>query len=38
VIAWTPLLVFILVLGVFPGLLFNLTDDAVQVVAKAFGG
>jgi NADH-quinone oxidoreductase subunit M len=37
-IAWTPLLVFILVLGVFPGLLFNVTDDAVQVVAKAFGG
>jgi NADH-quinone oxidoreductase subunit M len=37
-IAWTPLLVFILVLGIFPGLLFNLTDDAVQVVAKAFGG
>jgi NADH-quinone oxidoreductase subunit M len=37
-IAWTPLLIFILVLGVFPGLLFNVTDDAVQIVAKAFGG
>jgi NADH-quinone oxidoreductase subunit M len=37
-IAWTPLLVSILVLGVYPRLLFNVTDDAVQVVAKAFGG
>ncbi len=37
-IAWTPLLIFILVLGVFPGLLFNVTDGAVQIVAKAFGG
>jgi NADH-quinone oxidoreductase subunit M len=35
-IAWTPLLVLILVLGVFPGLLFGVTDDAVGVVADAF--
>jgi NADH-quinone oxidoreductase subunit M len=37
-IAWAPLLLFILVLGVYPRLLFNVTDDAVQIVAKAFGG
>jgi NADH-quinone oxidoreductase subunit M len=37
-IAWAPLLLFILVLGVYPRLLFNVTDGAVQVVAKAFGG
>ncbi|MGH8971688.1 MAG: complex I subunit 4 family protein [Acidimicrobiia bacterium] len=37
-IAWGPLLLFILVLGIYPRLLFNVTDDAVQIVAKAFGG
>ncbi|MGH9042300.1 MAG: complex I subunit 4 family protein [Acidimicrobiia bacterium] len=37
-IAWAPLLLFILILGVYPGLLFNVTDDAVQIVTKAFGG
>ena len=36
-IAWTPLLVLILVLGIFPGAIFNVTDDAVQVVSRAFG-
>ncbi len=35
-LAWTPLLVLILVLGVFPGLLFGITDDAIGVVAQAF--
>jgi NADH-quinone oxidoreductase subunit M len=35
-IAWVPMLVLILVLGVFPGLLFGVTDDAVQLVASAF--
>jgi NADH-quinone oxidoreductase subunit M len=35
-IAWTPLLVLILVLGVFPGLLFQVTDGAVQTVSAAF--
>ena len=31
-IAWTPLLVLIVVLGVVPSLLFGLTDDSVQTV------
>jgi NADH-quinone oxidoreductase subunit M len=35
-LAWTPLLVLILVLGVFPGLLFQVTDGAVQSVTSAF--
>jgi hypothetical protein len=29
-LAWVPLLVLIVVLGILPGLLFGLTDDAVQ--------
>jgi NADH-quinone oxidoreductase subunit M len=37
-IAWTPLLVFILFLGVYPHALFRMTDGAVQVVTRAFGG
>jgi NADH-quinone oxidoreductase subunit M len=35
-IAWVPILVLILVLGVFPGAVFNVTDDAVQLLSKAF--
>ncbi len=35
-IAWAPLLVLILALGVFPGAVFNVTDDAVQLLSKAF--
>jgi NADH-quinone oxidoreductase subunit M len=35
-IAWVPLLVLIVALGVFPGAVFNVTDDAVQVISKAF--
>ncbi len=35
-IAWVPLLLLIVVLGVFPGAVFNVTDDAVQVISKAF--
>ena len=31
-----PLLLLILALGVFPGAVFNVTDDAVQVISKAF--
>ncbi len=34
-VAWTPLLVLILVLGVFPGLIFGITDGAVQTVTSA---
>jgi hypothetical protein len=35
-LAWTPLLVLILVLGIYPGLLFQVTDGAVQTVTAAF--
>jgi NADH-quinone oxidoreductase subunit M len=37
-IAWTPLLLLILGLGVYPRAVFGVTDGAVQVVSKAFGG
>ncbi|MGH9004088.1 MAG: complex I subunit 4 family protein, partial [Acidimicrobiia bacterium] len=36
-IAWVPMLVLILGLGIFPGAVFNVTDDAVQLLAEAFG-
>jgi NADH-quinone oxidoreductase subunit M len=36
-LAWTPILVLILVLGIFPGAIFNVTDDAVQAMSKVFG-
>jgi NADH-quinone oxidoreductase subunit M len=35
-LAWTPLLALILILGIFPGLVFGITDDAVQTVTAAF--
>jgi NADH-quinone oxidoreductase subunit M len=34
-IAWTPILVLILVLGVYPNLLFDITDGAVSELTKA---
>jgi NADH-quinone oxidoreductase subunit M len=34
-IAWTPMLVLIVVLGVFPSLLFDMTDGAVQTISTA---
>jgi NADH-quinone oxidoreductase subunit M len=37
-IAWTPLLLLIVVLGIFPNILFSVTDDAVGNVGKLFGG
>ena len=37
-LAWTPLLVGILVLGIVPNLLFSVFDPAVQVTLSAFGG
>ena len=37
-LAWTPLLVAILLFGVVPNLLFSVFDPAVQGVLKAFGG
>ncbi len=36
-IAWTPLLILIVVLGVYPNLLFQVTDDAVGVALRALG-
>jgi NADH-quinone oxidoreductase subunit M len=35
--AWTPLLLLILLLGVVPGILFGVTDQAVQTVVSALG-
>ena len=37
-LAWAPLLVLIVVLGVYPNLLFGVTGDAVDVVTAAFEG
>ena len=37
-IAWTPFLVGIVVLGIYPQLLFKIIDPATQVALKAFGG
>ena len=37
-IAWTPFLVGILVLGIYPQLLFKIIDPATQVALRAFGG
>jgi NADH-quinone oxidoreductase subunit M len=37
-IAWTPLLVGIVVLGVYPQLLFKVTDPAVTHLLSVFGG
>ena len=37
-IAWTPLLIAILVFGVVPNLMFSIFDPAVQGVLSAFGG
>jgi NADH-quinone oxidoreductase subunit M len=37
-ISWVPLLVSIVVLGLFPRLLFGVTDGAVNVLARLFGG
>ena len=36
-IAWTPMIVLIVVLGIFPGLIFNITNDAVIQSLSAFG-
>jgi NADH-quinone oxidoreductase subunit M len=37
-IAWTPLLISIVVFGVYPQLMFKVLDPAVGGVLKAFGG
>jgi NADH-quinone oxidoreductase subunit M len=37
-LAWTPLVIGIIVLGVYPNLLFEVMDPAVNVALSAFGG
>ena len=37
-IAWTPLLIAIVLFGVYPQLMFKVIDPAVGVALKAFGG
>jgi NADH-quinone oxidoreductase subunit M len=37
-IAWTPLLIGILVLGILPNILFSVFDPAVQATLSVFGG
>jgi NADH-quinone oxidoreductase subunit M len=37
-IAWMPILILILVLGVAPGLIFNVTNPAVMLLAQAAQG
>ncbi len=37
-IAWTPLLIAIVLFGVYPQLMFKVLDPAVGVTLKAFGG
>jgi len=37
-LAWTPLLALIVALGVYPNIVFSLTDGAVGHVAKIFAG
>ena len=36
-IAWTPLLIAIVVFGVVPALMFDVMDPAVQALTSAFG-
>jgi alpha-beta hydrolase superfamily lysophospholipase len=36
--AWLPILILIVVLGVAPGLIFNVTNPAVSLIAGAVGG
>jgi NADH-quinone oxidoreductase subunit M len=37
-VAWTPILVAIVVFGLFPNLIFSLTNDAAVSVTRAFSG
>ena len=37
-LAWTPLLVGILAFGIFPHLIFDVTDSAVNLIASGVGG
>ena len=37
-ISWTPLLVLIVLLGFVPAIIFNVTEPAVNIIAKSVGG
>jgi NADH:ubiquinone oxidoreductase subunit 4 (subunit M) len=37
-LAWTPLLILIVVLGVYPNLLFGIMDESVTKTLAVFGG
>jgi NADH-quinone oxidoreductase subunit M len=37
-LAWTPLLLLIVALGVYPNMLFSMTDQAVSTTLQALGG
>jgi NADH-quinone oxidoreductase subunit M len=37
-VAWAPLVVLIVVLGLAPSLVFGITNDAVTAIARLFGG
>jgi NADH-quinone oxidoreductase subunit M len=37
-LAWTPLLLLIVVLGIYPNFLFDVTDGPIGPLAKVFGG
>jgi NADH-quinone oxidoreductase subunit M len=36
-LSWVPLLVLIIALGVFPGLVFGMTDEAVRSLSALIG-
>ena len=37
-IAWTPIVIGIVVFGFFPGLIFDVTNPAITAIAAAVGG
>jgi len=37
-ISWTPLIVLMVVLGFVPAIIFNVTEPAVNIIAKSVGG
>ena len=37
-LAWTPLLLLIVALGIYPNLLFHVTDGPITPISKIFGG
>jgi NADH-quinone oxidoreductase subunit M len=37
-LAWVPLLLLVVVLGLFPGIVFGMTDETVRTITGLFGG